>query len=66
MATAARWRAGGRAADALFTADEASEDAQPLPAEADGDDEEEAERQYRLELSRELQVRELVQAMCMH
>ena len=56
-ATAARRRASGLAADALFAAEEGEEEAQPSPADADAGDEDEAERQYRLELGRELQVR---------
>ena len=56
-ATAARRRASGLAADALFAAEEGGEEAQPSPADADAGDEDDAERQYRLELGRELQVR---------
>jgi hypothetical protein len=54
---AARRRAAGLAADALFTADEGDQGAQPAPAETDAAEEEEAERRYRLELNRELQAR---------
>jgi len=56
-ATAARQRAAGLAADALFAAEEGGEEEQPSPADADAGDEDEAERQYRLELGRELQAR---------
>ena len=54
---AARRRAAGLAADALFTADDGDQDAQPAPPETDAAEEEEAERRYQLELSRELQAR---------
>ena len=56
-AMAARRRAAGLAANALFAADEGDNDGQPGPAETDVVEEEEAERRYRLELSREVQVR---------
>ncbi len=56
-ATAARRRAAGLAADALFAAEEGGEEEQPSPADADAGEEDEAERQYRLELGRELQAR---------
>ena len=60
-ATAARRRAAGLAADALFAAEEGGDEEQPSPADADAGDEDEAERQYRLELGRELQARALFQ-----